>query len=146
VFDYHGLATAQEKFNYVLDNRGTILNNSPLVYHTEYGITNIAWHEVVSVASHRIHTTNDGPQIGTDFPGWRYQTPFECTEFGDPGVGGSWATNYYAMAISLSATKAINLDAGANIHGGTLSMVDCSLEQYSDHVTPYTGAFALWRK
>ena len=143
VFTYHGLSDAQERFNYILDNKGTILCNSPLAYHTEYGITDTAWHNIVNVSSHKIHITNDGPQTGVDFPGWRYQIPFECTEFGDPGVGGSWATNYYAMAFY--TTKAINLDAGANIHGGTLSMSDCALEKYSTHDTPYTGALALWR-
>jgi hypothetical protein len=71
----------------IADSTSFLINGENYTY--EYGIDASAGpHAVHNETGHKIHFANNGPQTGDDAPGWQYQRPFDCSDFGDPGTGG----------------------------------------------------------
>lgn len=152
-FSYHGLATAQEKVDYVLENGGNILGHNPSGQATvwaAYGIDKGAKSHATTFAGadhgYHVHYVTDGPEADND--GWVAQTPFACAAFGDPGAGGSWGTHYYAFTCPTTTPV---LAESTNTRGGTRTLYDCACAQdknpYRSH---YTGdgqitVLGLWQ-
>lgn len=130
-FEYHGLATDQEKVDYVLEQGTSILSEttgSGGGVWEAYGITNTGgYHE--SVATLGIHYGSDGPTA------WRCQRPFYCEQFGE---------DLYALVMYTT----MRVHPGTNTRGGQTAFMDCvcadGADAHHSHYPPETYVLGLW--
>ncbi len=151
-FAYHGLATAQEKVDYVLSNGGHILGECLANggVWAPYGIDNAGGLHPTGVTPGgiEIHSALAGGTYGPGAGGggWKYQRPFYCSQFGAAPVGGSWNTAYWALVIY--STNRVR--QATNTMGGTVVYVDCACADGDNvgwsHFPPETYVLALWAK
>lgn len=89
------------------------------------------------------HSSVNEPPIAIHFgsgaggygpPNWRLQRPFACNEeFGNPGIGGSWGTDLYALVMYSGTWGLRYASPPANERGGTSIVIPCQLDAYSYH-------------
>ena len=138
---YRGVYRSEAQIiDYIIENGGAILADDQSQY-SRYGWTASIQHDYVNSGIHQEHFS--GGTLGAYGPGvdlthgWQYQRPFVSTSLGDPGVGGSWATNYYALVTYSS----YYLIPSTNTMGGTSEIVDCALANASH---PRSKILGLW--
>lgn len=133
---YHGFTAAQDKLDYLLSNGGRVIwNGSYQDFWPPYGLggddTGHVGHNEPGI---QVHIGPKGPNT------WNGQRPFSCERFGDPGAGGSWGTNLFALAMHTTGY----VTETALSRPGAREVYRCAAQEVGNHSGSIMGVIGLY--